>query len=98
MTKFNQILWIPTVINHQESISCPVQSNTSVRFGRTVTNHLRIRLVNCAGLVEATALFLDLDFLEPNCEIRNTVSRYTTNFTAINLFSTSDISVIKVSR
>jgi hypothetical protein len=35
-------------------------------------------------MVAATALFVDLDFLEPNCDLRNAISRYTTNFIAIN--------------
>jgi len=35
------------------------------------------------SMVEATALFVDLDFLEPNCDLRNNVSRHTTNFIAI---------------
>jgi hypothetical protein len=34
-------------------------------------------------MAEATALFVDLDFLEPNCDLRNNVSRHTTNFIAI---------------
>jgi hypothetical protein len=45
---------------------------------------------------KVTALFADLDFLEPNCDLRTNVSKHNT-FHCYNLFSASNTLVTTVS-
>jgi len=82
MIKFNHISCIPIVINNQEASYAQYKHmhlTDSVQL--LVMSQFQYPIMQCTE--EATALFVDLDFLEPNCDLRNNVSRHTTNLIAI---------------
>jgi hypothetical protein len=80
MTKFNHILCIPIVINNQEASYAQYKQMHLADSLQLLVMSLFQYLI-MLSMVEATALFVDLDFLEPNCDLN--VSRHTTNFIAI---------------